>query len=255
MGHACREPNDVELTILVPTDYFSVPSQAFAGDSSKLLAMHGEPGGTSGSVVMVTGSFEAGKGCAPSSAQLSLEGTGFWSSYLVDGVQGVLVNFHVMAANARGRMVQELNDPAYGCPCGGVRAACEHRRMVVDWSRAIRGTHARTYARTSMRVRRHVRARGAVLQQPILSNDPRPRPRPCPPSFVCFRRAVAFKPGVGGGRGAQADHVPGRVLPRCRRRLRGRHASRAVQFHLDGGQSDFVWLTARTPHGGASYVW
>ena len=30
-------------------------------------------------------------------------------------------------------------------------------------------------------------------------------------------------------------------------------ASRAVQFHPHGGQSDFVWLSARTPHG--AYVW
>ena len=34
-----------------------------------------------------------------------------------------------------------------------------------------------------------------------------------------------------------------------------RYASRAVQFHPHGGQSDFVWLPARTPRGGASYVW
>ena len=33
------------------------------------------------------------------------------------------------------------------------------------------------------------------------------------------------------------------------------YASRAVQFHPHGGQSDFVWLSARTPHRGASYVW
>ena len=35
------------------------------------------------------------------------------------------------------------------------------------------------------------------------------------------------------------------------------YASRAVQFHPDGGQFGFVWLSARTmhPHGGASYVW
>ena len=31
------------------------------------------------------------------------------------------------------------------------------------------------------------------------------------------------------------------------------YASRAVQFHPHGGQSDFVWLSARTPHG--AYVW
>ena len=28
---------------------------------------------------------------------------------------------------------------------------------------------------------------------------------------------------------------------------------RAVQFHPHGGQFDFVWLSARTPHG--AYVW
>ena len=32
-----------------------------------------------------------------------------------------------------------------------------------------------------------------------------------------------------------------------------KYASRAVQFHPHGGQSDFVWLSARTPHG--AYVW
>ena len=33
------------------------------------------------------------------------------------------------------------------------------------------------------------------------------------------------------------------------------YALRAVRFHPDGRQFDFVWLPARTPHGGASYVW
>ena len=33
------------------------------------------------------------------------------------------------------------------------------------------------------------------------------------------------------------------------------YQARAVQFHPRGGQSDFVWLPARTPHGCASYVW
>ena len=32
-----------------------------------------------------------------------------------------------------------------------------------------------------------------------------------------------------------------------------RYASTAVQFHPHGGQFDFVWLSARTPHG--AYVW
>ena len=33
----------------------------------------------------------------------------------------------------------------------------------------------------------------------------------------------------------------------------GGPAARAVQFHPHGGQFDFVWLSARTPHG--AYVW
>ena len=33
------------------------------------------------------------------------------------------------------------------------------------------------------------------------------------------------------------------------------YASRAVQFHPHGVQSDFVWLPARTPHVGPQYVW
>ena len=33
------------------------------------------------------------------------------------------------------------------------------------------------------------------------------------------------------------------------------YASRAAKFHPDGGQFDSVWLPARAPHGGASYVW
>ena len=31
------------------------------------------------------------------------------------------------------------------------------------------------------------------------------------------------------------------------------YSLRAVHFHPRGGQSDFAWLSARTPHG--AYVW
>ena len=53
--------------------------------------------------------------------------------------------------------------------------------------------------------------------------------------------------------GLRFTHSPGPcprpfLFHRC---FRG--ASRAVQFHPDGGQLDFVWLTARTPHG--AHVW
>jgi hypothetical protein len=33
------------------------------------------------------------------------------------------------------------------------------------------------------------------------------------------------------------------------------YESWAVQFHPDGGQFDFVWPSARTPHVGPQYVW
>ena len=33
------------------------------------------------------------------------------------------------------------------------------------------------------------------------------------------------------------------------------YASCAVQFHSNGSQFDFVWLSARTPHVGPQYVW
>ena len=37
----------------------------------------------------------------------------------------------------------------------------------------------------------------------------------------------------------------------------GTYASRAVQFHADGGQFDFVWLSPRAmhPHVGPQHVW
>ena len=41
----------------------------------------------------------------------------------------------------------------------------------------------------------------------------------------------------------------------CRPCATVRDANSRIQFHPDGGQSDFVRLPARTPHGGASYVW
>ena len=33
------------------------------------------------------------------------------------------------------------------------------------------------------------------------------------------------------------------------------YASRAVHFHPNGGQFDFVWHPARTPHVGPQHVW
>ena len=43
------------------------------------------------------------------------------------------------------------------------------------------------------------------------------------------------------------------TLHRDKTTANGAYASRAVQFHPNGGQSDFVWLPARTRHG--AYVW
>ena len=56
---------------------------------------------------------------------------------------------------------------------------------------------------------------------------------------------------AGGDTGDDADTLPIDSYPREVRRA---HVQlRAVQFHPHGGQSDFVWLSARTRHG--AYVW
>ena len=64
----------------------------------------------------------------------------------------------------------------------------------------------------------------------------------------------------GGGDGAPARVALGRVtfsgapFPHAMQ-IQLACATRAVHFHPNGGQSDSVWLPARTPLGGASYVW
>ena len=49
-------------------------------------------------------------------------------------------------------------------------------------------------------------------------------------------------------------HVRLDVAGAARRQQSGT-SSRAVQFHPHGGQFDFVWLSARTPHVGPQYAW
>ena len=73
--------------------------------------------------------------------------------------------------------------------------------------------------------------------------------------------------GHGGGTGVRTDDgdakvlafVLGTVLVLCllaaAAACHAKYASRAVQFHPHGGQPDFVWLPARTPHVGPQYVW
>ena len=65
--------------------------------------------------------------------------------------------------------------------------------------------------------------------------------------------------GAGGSSGWQCRLVaPGDVpspAPSPPGPPHPRHASRAVQSHPHGGQLDFLWLSARTPHGCALCVW
>ena len=63
-----------------------------------------------------------------------------------------------------------------------------------------------------------------------------------------------------GRAGAHGRDIPGEIRlqftidnPYAVPRAAVQYASQAVQFHPDGGQFDFVWLSARTPHG--AYVW
>ena len=52
-----------------------------------------------------------------------------------------------------------------------------------------------------------------------------------------------------------AFETPGPEVEKGPLHVRVFFLSRAVQLHSDGGQFDFVWLSARTPHVGPQYVW
>ena len=63
---------------------------------------------------------------------------------------------------------------------------------------------------------------------------------------------------VPAARSASRYHplIPNRTCHVNRDTLEGyAYTSPAVQFHPNGVQFGFVWPSARTPHGGASYVW
>ena len=70
--------------------------------------------------------------------------------------------------------------------------------------------------------------------------------------LACFKPAAPKASAKGGeGKGVRVDGPSAlsaqvfniSLLSECR------YASRAVQFHTHGGQFDFAWLSARTPHG------
>ena len=56
------------------------------------------------------------------------------------------------------------------------------------------------------------------------------------------------------GQRAPLGGVPPFPRPRPAHRSRSQYASRAVQCHPEGGRFGFARSSARTPHGGASYV-
>ena len=111
---------------------------------------------------------------------------------------------------------------------------------------------------------------GPVREARRWGEQPRPHPRVPPPTGTLLRHA-SRAPVAGGVPTADTRLCP---RPRPPRRVAAHHvrafgvrvdgfqdvvpqqryASCAVQFHPDGGQFDFVWLPARTPHAGASYV-
>ena len=57
----------------------------------------------------------------------------------------------------------------------------------------------------------------------------------------------------GGGWWPPKPTIKVTFMPTVVKGQRTWYAPRAVQFHPHGGQSDFVWLPARTPHG--AHVW
>ena len=71
-------------------------------------------------------------------------------------------------------------------------------------------------------------------------------------SLLNFNTSYTKSSKKRGGASGEADRLMAQVAGVVRTR---RYASQAAPFHPHGGQSDFVWLTARAPHVGPQYVW
>ena len=121
-------------------------------------------------------------------------------------------------------------------------------KFPTTWFRELHGTRAPHVGPRHARVKR---TKSALVARRSQRNAPLPQSRPTP----CLVRTHCSTLAQQAHLTLRPAWAPSRLgSPRTNAR-RCRYAARAVQFHPYGGQFDSVWLSARTPHGGASYVW
>jgi len=96
-------------------------------DTTQVLSLTGQEE-ENGAAVFYKEFFQIGGGCQSTQSQMTVEAEGFWSSYEVDGINGVLINYH--SVEIQTATPDMLNNAQTGCPCGGTWEAGVKRTLV-----------------------------------------------------------------------------------------------------------------------------
>jgi hypothetical protein len=105
----------------------------FSADSTNMILMTGE-GEDDGQMLMYKQYFNPDTACDEGQVQLTIEARGYYSKMVVsDSHPGVLVGYKqiLVTATDEGDMVDALNDPNNGCPCGGTWVAGVKRTLTI----------------------------------------------------------------------------------------------------------------------------
>jgi hypothetical protein len=103
----------------------------FSADSTAMIVMTGD-GEDDGQMLMYKQYFNPDTACDEGQVQLTIEARGYYSKMIVsDSHPGVLVGYKqiLVTATDEGDMVDALNDPNNGCPCGGTWVAGVKRTL------------------------------------------------------------------------------------------------------------------------------
>lgn len=101
-------------------------AESFVYDTTQVLSLTGQDE-ENGAAVFYKEFFMPGGACASTQSQMTVEAEGFWSSYEVDGINGVLVNYH--SVEVQTSTPDLLNNQQTGCPCGGTWEAGVKRTL------------------------------------------------------------------------------------------------------------------------------
>ena len=99
-------------------------AESFTFDTTEVLSLTGE-GESDGQAVYYKEFFSPGQACDQTISQMTVEAVGFWSQFPVNGVQGLLINYHQVEIQTA--TPDMLNNPSTGCPCGGTWVANQKR--------------------------------------------------------------------------------------------------------------------------------